>query len=148
MHSVSFLDVRPQLTLLIVALLIGVFAGLLFDIYRRIRNRVSPGPFFTALGDLCFWGIITWITFSSLLRINFGQVRGYVFLGIIIGLFFYMLFFSSGVIWIFVLLENYFKRGKEKLFSLRRRFTRLKVFTLPKRIVRDARRIYFKIKKR
>ena len=76
----SLWDIKPQVVLLTTAFIIGLVTGFLFDIYRRLRNLFSPGPFMTALGDLCFWGIITVITFASYLKISLGQVRGYVFL--------------------------------------------------------------------
>ena len=100
-------QIQPQIMLLMASLIIGLVTGLLFDIYRRIRNLVSPGPYLTALGDLCFWCLISVITFTSLLAISSGQVRGYVFIGIAAGLAFYIHFISRYVIWLFVVLDIY-----------------------------------------
>ena len=99
-------QIQPQIMLLMASLIIGLVTGLLFDIYRRIRNLVSPGPYLTALGDLCFWCLISVITFTSLLAISSGQVRGYVFIGIAAGLAFYIHFISRYV-WLFVVLDIY-----------------------------------------
>ena len=144
----GFSDIQAQIIFLSAALALGVFTGLLFDIYRRMRNLVSPGPFLTALGDLCFWSIITAITFASLLKVNFGKVRGYIFLGIIMGLFFYLLVFSAYVIQGFVLLELNFKKVTHKACSVVYKLGEIKIITLPKRIIEDARRIYLKIKRK
>jgi len=100
-------QIQPQIVLLMASLIIGLVTGFLFDIYRRIRNLISPGPYLTALGDLCFWLLIAAITFATLLTLSSGQVRGYVFLGIAAGLAFYMHFISSFVIWVFVVLDTY-----------------------------------------
>ena len=96
------MEIEPQVALIVVALLLGIFTGFLFDIYRRIRNVLSPGPIMTALGDLFFWGVITGVTFYSLFKVNAGQVRGYLFVGMAIGLLLYVLYLSDNLIKIFV----------------------------------------------
>jgi len=145
---VDISDIKPQLIFLLVALTLGIITGLLFDLYRRMRNLVSPGPFLTALGDLCFWSIITAITFSSLLKVNFGQVRGYVFLGLAVGLTFYLLVISSYVIHVFVVIELHFRNFVHRFLCIINKFGKLKIIQLPKRIIKDARRIFSKIKKK
>lgn len=144
----STAEIGEQAALLAVSLLLGFLTGLIFDIYRRARNLFSPGPFLTALGDLCFWGVITVITFCSLFKINFGQVRGYLFLGLAVGLFLYITFFSSYVIRGFLLFDIFVKNQRSKVSYFDNRLRRLKVFKLPCRIYDDARRIYSKIKKK
>ncbi|MDD4569383.1 MAG: spore cortex biosynthesis protein YabQ [Tepidanaerobacteraceae bacterium] len=141
-------DIGPQVVVLIVAFAIGLVTGLLFDVYRRLRNLISPGPFITALGDLCFWMIITVITFASYMKISSGQVRGYMFFGIAIGLFLYLYYISRYVIIIFVSLHIYINRCFKMLLPFLGRIKRLKLLLLPRRIWRDFRRVFSKIRKK
>lgn len=140
-------EVADQIILIFAALLLGMLTGFLFDIYRRLRNTFSPGPFLTALGDLCFWGVITTVTFYSLYQINFGQVRGYFILNILVGLFIYISFFSPFVIRCFVIIQAFVNGMIQDFIALINRLKRLRLFALPIRIIKDARH-YFDIKKR
>ncbi|HHV17990.1 MAG TPA: hypothetical protein GXZ27_03935 [Thermoanaerobacterales bacterium] len=139
-------EIQSQITLLMSSLIIGLVTGFLFDIYRRIRNLVSPGPYLTALGDLFFWGIITAITFTSLLAISYGQVRGYVFFGIGAGLSLYFHFISRYVIVFFVVFDIYAFRFLQKILSFVNGVKKFKIFRLAERMWTDARRILLKIK--
>ena len=141
-------QLQPQIMLLTASLVTGLLTGLLFDIYRRIRNLVSPGPYLTALGDLCFWILISAITFASLFNISSGQVRGYVFASIAAGLAFYMHFISRYVIYFFVVLHNYFGIGFLKISKSIGRVKRLKSVRLMRRLWQDTRRILSKIRRK
>jgi len=143
---VGLWEIEPQIMLLITSLVIGLVTGLIFDIYRRIRNRVSPGPYLTALGDFCFWGLITAITFSSLLAISYGQVRGYVFFGIAVGLSLHLHFISRYVTIFFIALNIYVVRFLRKILSCTSEVNKFRPFRLIRRIWIDARRIFSKIK--
>jgi spore cortex biosynthesis protein YabQ len=145
---VGLWDIEPQIKLLMTSLIIGLVTGILFDIYRRIRNLASPGPYLTALGDLCFWGLITAITFTALLAISSGQVRGYVFFGIGAGLSLYLHFFSRYVIMFFVVLDIYFIRFFRKISTFISGVNKFKAFRLAGRIWEDARRIFSKIRQK
>jgi spore cortex biosynthesis protein YabQ len=143
-----FLDFESQLLLMIVAIVLGLLTGFLFDIYRRIRNAISPGLIITALGDLCFWVIITFITFYSLLKINFGQVRGYLFFGLAVGLYIYFCIFSPFVIKGFVLLSIFIEDRVDSIIYYKNRVKKLRFFSLPKRIIDEVKRINSKIKRK
>jgi len=134
--------------LLLASLIIGLVTGLLFDIYRRVRNLISPGPYLTALGDLCFWCLIAVITFVSLLNVSSGQVRGYVFMGIGAGLAFYMHFISHHVIWAFVTLESYVGILYLKVLKSISRIKKFTMVRLVQRMWEDTTRILTKMRKK
>jgi len=142
----DFYKNSEQAALLATALILGLFTGLLFDIYRRIRNLIAPGPALTVLGDLAFWGIITMVTFLSLFRLNSGEVRGYLFLGLALGLLFYISFISRYVIAAFLFFDILTRKILKKVAYSLGQLKKLAVFTLPVRICADARRIFFKIR--
>ncbi|MDI3481958.1 MAG: hypothetical protein PWQ97_1613 [Tepidanaerobacteraceae bacterium] len=134
-----------QVALLVTAIAIGAFVGLLFDFYRRIRSFITPGPILTALGDLAFWGIVTVVTFFSLFRVNYGEVRGYLFFGLGLGLLLYLSFISRHVIALLLFVDIMARRNINGFLKYLGRLKKLAIFTLPTRIYSDARRIFFKI---
>ncbi len=142
------IEIESQVMLVTVSIILGFFTGLLFDIYRRIRNVLSPGPVMTALGDLFFWGVITGITFYLLFKVNSGQVRGYLFLGMAFGLLTYILYLSEFVIKAFIYTDIYERKAIRSFFRFIKAVSQLRIFKLPGRIYGDARRIYLKIKRR
>ncbi len=144
----SLWEIKPQVILIMTSLIIGLVTGLLFDIYRRIRNLLSPGLYLTVLGDLCFWAIITIITFTSLLDVSSGQVRGYIFLCIMLGLSFYLRFISRYVIYFFIELDILASIIFRKMLSFINKIYKCKFFRIVGRIYSDARRIFLKTKRK
>ena len=69
----------------------GFAMGLFYDIFRILRRskEKSPKTAGVAVQDILFWSISTAALFFLLLNTNFGQIRGYVFLGVAIGLVLY-----------------------------------------------------------
>ncbi len=72
----------------------GLIAGCIYDIYRTIRYYSKPSKIISYLGDLIFWTIITSLFFYILIKINWGEIRGYIILGFFIGVFTYSKLFS------------------------------------------------------
>ena len=81
-----------------IVLLAGISLGLLFDLFRVIRGLLRPGCFSTPLLDILFWALATPILILYLILANWGALRGYVFIGLALGFFFYRLLLSSMVI--------------------------------------------------
>ncbi|MDN5332196.1 MAG: hypothetical protein PWP45_1421 [Tepidanaerobacteraceae bacterium] len=139
-------DVDLQLLFLAGALSSGILAGLFFDIYRRIRRFLRPGPFLTAVGDFIYWGFMALVTFCIVYKINYGQVRGYLFLGFATGLLVYCSAVSPYFIRISIKLERIFL--KTTCFPLRilRLAMRWKAVKLLRRIAEETRRLMAKRK--
>lgn len=76
----------------------GLIGGVVYDIYRTIRYLYKPNKFISYLGDLIFWTIITSIFFYILIKINGGEIRGYIILGFFIGAFIYIKLFSKFIL--------------------------------------------------
>lgn len=75
----------------------GNIVGVIFDGYRTLRQLFRPGFWGTSIGDTVFWLIVTSLTYLFLMLISWGEVRFYVFLGIVIGLIIYLKLFSKTV---------------------------------------------------
>lgn len=73
----------------------GIIGGLVYDLYRAIRYHYKFSKFVTYIQDFLFWVCMTYIFFSILVKINWGEIRGYIILGFIIGLVMYMITFNK-----------------------------------------------------
>lgn len=81
-----------------IVLLAGISLGLFFDLFRVLRGLLRPGFLSTPLLDLLFWALITPILILYLLLANWGELRGYVVIGLVLGFFFYRLLLSPMVV--------------------------------------------------
>lgn len=73
----------------------GIIAGLVYDLYRTIRYHSKPSKLITYIQDFLFWVIITWVFFFTLIKINWGEIRGYIILGFFLGVIIYIITFSK-----------------------------------------------------
>lgn len=76
----------------------GVILGFLYDLYRLFRYYLNPKKIATAIEDIIFWIIVTFISFYILLISNYGELRGFIFLGFVIGVLLYSTLFSDLII--------------------------------------------------
>ncbi|GAA3411738.1 spore cortex biosynthesis protein YabQ [Paenibacillus hodogayensis] len=72
----------------------GAFMGILFDVYRVLSGQLRPPRWLVPLLDIGYWMIATLFVFRALLYSNDGQVRMYVFLGLLLGVWLYFRFAS------------------------------------------------------
>ncbi|MFT9850316.1 spore cortex biosynthesis protein YabQ [Aneurinibacillus sp. REN35] len=75
-------------------LLCGLAMGMLYDTYRTVERRCRLPIWLVWITDLFFWISCTFLVFGTLLRINEGVVRIYIFLGLGIGIILYFLLFQ------------------------------------------------------
>jgi spore cortex biosynthesis protein YabQ len=80
---------------------LGVLMGLLFDFYRVLNRLFRPSRLATQIGDLLFWLLLAGVVFFLLILGNWGEVRVYVVLGLILGLLGHLRWFSRTTIRIF-----------------------------------------------
>jgi len=81
-----------------IILIAGLTVGFLVDAYRVVRGILRPGLVSTAVLDLLFWVLLTPILILYLLLANWGQLRGYVVIGLTLGFAFYKLTMSRAVV--------------------------------------------------
>lgn len=82
----------------------GIIMGFIYDLYRIFRYYLKPKKVATFIEDFIFWIIISVVFLTVILYANWGQIRGYVFLGFFSGAFLYSKFLSkiiiSTIVWI------------------------------------------------
>lgn len=74
-----------QIETFVITVATGLFLGLAFDFYRVLRALYRPRWLLTALADLCYWLFATGVVFLALLFGNWGELRLYAFIGLVLG---------------------------------------------------------------
>ncbi len=74
---------------------IGIAAGLFFDLYRVLAQLFRFKKWAFMVGDILFWLILTPLVFLVLLWGNLGEVRLYVIMGLVLGAAVYMKYMSK-----------------------------------------------------
>lgn len=142
----------------------GLIIGFLYDLYRIFRYFSRPKKIVTFIEDFIFWIIVTLISITILLISNYGELRGYVFIGFISGAIIYnrllsklviytLVYFVKMIVRVFKYILNivlipfrliqrvlYTPYLKIRTFSLEK-ITRLKrIMKLPGRILKDIKK--------
>ena len=100
-----------QAYIFFIFILNGFLIGLIFDIFRILRQSFKTKDFITYIEDIIFWVITGILILNSIFKFNNGEIRGYIFIGIIIGTILYLLLFSKLFIRINVLIINLLKKA-------------------------------------
>lgn len=102
--------VTNQAYLFFVFTINGIIIGLLFDFFRIARKIFRTNDVVTCIEDILFWILAGIIVLYSIFVFNNGELRLFMFLGILLGALVYMLFVSSYVIKINVKIINMIKK--------------------------------------
>ncbi len=79
----------------IIFILNGIAIGIIFDIFRILRRSFKTSDFITCIEDICFWILSGLLTIFTITFFNYGEIRLYIFIAIIIGVIFYILTISK-----------------------------------------------------
>lgn len=102
--------VTNQAYLFTVFIVNGLLIGFLFDFFRILRKTIKTSDFVTYIQDFIFWiltgGLILFFTF----KFNNGEIRLFLFLGIIMGITIYIVSLSNFIIKINVEIITFIKK--------------------------------------
>ncbi|EET60553.1 hypothetical protein BRYFOR_07371 [Marvinbryantia formatexigens DSM 14469] len=104
--------VQQEALFFFVSILTGVFLVWAYDLFRIFRKVVPHHIVAVSIEDLFYWLAVSFIIFGMIFEKNNGALRGYAFVGILLGVWFQYLaevFFRK--IWT-KLLKKIRKRGK------------------------------------
>ncbi len=107
-----------QAYLFMIFILNGVLIGIIFDTFRILRRSFKTPNFITYIEDTLFWILSALIVMYSLFVFNNGQFRGYIFIGLFLGIAIYMLFFSKFIIKISVKIISVIKKVISIIFKI------------------------------
>ena len=91
-------------------ILTGISVGILFDLFRILRKSFKTFDFIAYFQDFIFWILTGLILIFSIFIFNNGNLRSYVFIGIIFGIFIYMILISKYFINFFVTIIRYLRK--------------------------------------
>lgn len=92
---------QNQAYLFLVFSLTGVAIGILFDFFRILRRTIKTSNIITYIEDVLFWILAGLLILYNIWFFNNGEIRIYMFLGIILGVLIYMSTLSTILIKIF-----------------------------------------------
>lgn len=105
----------------------GLIVGFFYDVYKTIRYFSKPQKWITYIGDILFWILMSILFFYLLQKINLGEIRGYIVLGFLIGIFIYKKIFSRFIYKVLIRLGKILRESlKEVCFLLTYPFRKLK----------------------
>ncbi|RXT09013.1 spore cortex biosynthesis protein YabQ [Ammoniphilus sp. CFH 90114] len=89
------MSIKIQAITMLMMVACGLTMGLLYDTYRVMKGQTGLRGWLVIICDLLFWASCIFLVFGTLLRINDGIVRVYLFLGMGIGAWAYFALFHS-----------------------------------------------------
>ena len=94
---------QNQAYLFLVFSLTGVAIGILFDSFRILRRTFKTSNIITYIEDVLYWILTGFLILYNIWYFNNGEIRIYMFLGIILGVLIYMSTLSNILIRLFFL---------------------------------------------
>ena len=91
-----------QLYNFFIFIVLGLIIALIFDLFRILRKKFNTNNIITYIEDVLFWIISGFLIISAVFKFNNGELRLYLFLGILIGIVMYMLLFTKFINLIFL----------------------------------------------
>lgn len=93
--------IQNQAYLFLVFSLTGIVIGILFDFFRILRRTIKTSNIVIYIQDLLFWILTGILILYNIWYFNNGEIRTYLFFGIILGVFIYMFTLSDIFIYLF-----------------------------------------------
>lgn len=127
--------VENQAYLFLVFTLTGFIIGALFDVFRILRKSFKTSDFITYLEDILFWVLTGFLIIYNIWYFNDGEIRLFMFLGLIMGILIYLLLLSK----FFIILMTFIIDIIKKM---------LKILQVPfKPIIKFCKKIIYNISK-
>ncbi|WP_373325744.1 spore cortex biosynthesis protein YabQ [Sporomusa paucivorans] len=80
------MELSTQIRTFVLIVTTGIVLGILFDTYRVLRRRFRPPWLVTSLTDLLYCLLASAIAFTALLASNWGELRFYVYIALLVGI--------------------------------------------------------------
>ena len=106
-----------QTKIFIIFIICGGVIGFLFDFFRVLRKSFKTPDVVTYIEDIAFWLLTCVMLAYTIFRYNNGELRAYIFIGLFIGIIFYILLMSKFIIKISTIILVTVKKVIVKLFK-------------------------------
>lgn len=98
-----------QAYIFLIFIINGILIAFIFDIFRIFRKSFKTSDLITYIEDIIFWFITCILLAYSIYTYNNGEIRIYMFIGIIIGAILYILTISKYIVEISVKVIKFLK---------------------------------------
>ena len=98
---------KGQLINLLYSLSLGGVFCLCYDFLRAFRYCSRSKTLFYFFSDLFFFALCGVVTFLLLLALTYGEIRGYVILGILLGFVLFRITLAKITLWLFIKLWSF-----------------------------------------
>jgi len=89
-----------------------------YDIFRVRRKAIKSGNLIVYFEDFIYWIIVALVLFAVVYRSNEGEIRGYLILGVIIGIILYAFLLSRIVMKVFLFLIRVVYKAAVIVFTI------------------------------
>lgn len=110
--------ITNQAYIFIIFVIVGIIVGIIFDFFRILRKSFKTKDFVTYVEDIIFCILTGLILLYSIFKFNSGEIRIYMFLGVLIGCSLYMLTISIYFIKINVFILTALTNILKKIISI------------------------------
>lgn len=90
--------IQNQTYVFLCSLFVGMLLAVVFDFFRILRRKGNTKTYIVYLQDILYWIIVTFIIIISAFITNDGELRGYMFIGYILGAIVYIVTISQSVL--------------------------------------------------
>ena len=104
------MNIYSQEQIFIFFFIIGIIIGIIFDFFRVIRKTFKSSDMSTFIQDLIFLTFSGYLIILGIIKINGGEVRLFLFLGIFFGAIIYFLTISNLCVIIFLVFVKICKK--------------------------------------
>lgn len=95
------------------SLLVGAILAIIFDFFRILRRKGKTKNYIVYIQDVIYWILVTIIIIASAFITNDGELRGYMFIGYLLGAVIYIVTISRHILkYVNIILEEI-----EKIFN-------------------------------
>lgn len=92
------ISITHELVVFLSVTLLGILQGCLFDVFRVVRKNTSRSFVCVGITDVIYWLSAGSLFAVFMLFLTDGELRGYMYVGMILGLILYFLLFSDLII--------------------------------------------------
>ena len=110
--------VSNQAFIFLYSIMGGILIAFIYDIFRIKRKAIRTTTLLVCIEDFLFWIIVALVMFGTLYYSNQGELRGYIFLGTVLGVILYVITLSRLVITVSLAVLNFSGKCFRLIFKL------------------------------
>lgn len=104
--------IYEEMELFGICLLLGAALAAIYDGVRIFRMLFRHVNWLVDLEDLAYWILTGWTVFKTLFYFNRGALRGYAFLGLVLGVVIYVVTLSHLILFLIEKMLPFWNKGK------------------------------------